>query len=150
MAVAILPDLDVLAFSAGIPYGSEFGHRGFSHSLPFAAFLAMMGVVFHRKFGATALRTCVFLFVACASHGVLDAFTNGGSGIAFLWPFTAERFFAPVTPIEVSPIGLGRFLSARGATVFASELLWVWLPCLVAMLAMLGVRRVCGTSRATR
>ena len=29
---SILPDFDVVAFSLGIPYEDEFGHRGFSHS----------------------------------------------------------------------------------------------------------------------
>jgi inner membrane protein len=33
LGLGLLPDLDVLAFSFGIPYGSRFGHRGFSHSL---------------------------------------------------------------------------------------------------------------------
>lgn len=144
MAAAIVPDLDVIAFHFGVPYGSEFGHRGFSHSLAFAALTAILGVIFYRGLKATAMQAFWFIFLACASHGVLDAFTDGGSGIAFLWPFTTERYFAPVTPIEVSPIGLQRFLSARGASVFASELLWVWLPCGALMVALLAVRRVRG------
>jgi inner membrane protein len=28
----------------------------------------------------------------------------------------------------VSPIGLGRFFTARGLAVLGSELLWIWLP----------------------
>jgi len=28
-------------------------------------------------------------------HGLLDMITNGGKGVAFLWPFTSERFFFP-------------------------------------------------------
>jgi inner membrane protein len=91
--------------------------------------------------GSTPLSTFLFLFFAMASHGLLDACTNGGSGIALLWPFTDTRYFAPFTPIEVSPIGLARFLSTRGAAVMASELLWVWLPCIVLALALLTARR---------
>ena len=34
---AMLPDLDVIAFFFGIPYGDMFGHRGFTHSFFFAA-----------------------------------------------------------------------------------------------------------------
>jgi inner membrane protein len=132
----------VVAFQFGIPYGSEFGHRGFSHSLAFAALMAIVVAIFHRGLQATAMQAFWFVFLACASHGVLDALTDGGSGIAFLWPFTTERYFAPVTPIEVSPIGLQRFLSARGASVFASELLWVWLPCAALMVGLLAVRRM--------
>jgi inner membrane protein len=38
---AVVPDLDVVSFHLGLPYGHMLGHRGLSHSLPFAAaFLA--------------------------------------------------------------------------------------------------------------
>ena len=48
-------------------------------------------------------RTLVFLlFVAMASHGVLDALTDGGRGVGFLIPFSSERFFFPWRPIPVS------------------------------------------------
>lgn len=141
MAAAILPDLDVIAFQFDIPYGSEFGHRGFSHSPAAAAILALAMAFAHRTLQAGFGRAFLFLLFAGASHGLLDAFTNGGSGIALLWPFSTERFFAPVTPIEVSPIGISRFLTARGGAVFASELLWVWLPCAAIALAMIAVRR---------
>lgn len=141
MAVAILPDLDVAAFQFGIPYGSPYGHRGFSHSLAIAAIVALAGAFAVPVFRTAFLTAFLFLFAAGASHGVLDAFTNGGSGIAFLWPFSAERYFAPVTPIEVSPIGASRFFTARGAAVFASEFFWVWLPCAALAAASMALRR---------
>jgi inner membrane protein len=65
--------------------------------------------------------------VVTASHGVLDAMTDGGSGVAFWAPFDDGRYFLPWRPIPVSPIGRG-FFTARGAAVFESELLLVWLP----------------------
>ena len=34
---ALAPDLDVVAFSLGVPYEHPLGHRGLWHSLPFAA-----------------------------------------------------------------------------------------------------------------
>jgi inner membrane protein len=37
---AVLPDVDVIGFEFGIPYGDFWGHRGFTHSLVFAAVLA--------------------------------------------------------------------------------------------------------------
>jgi inner membrane protein len=40
--VAIVPDLDVIAFSLGIPYAHPLGHRGFSHSLLFAGVLSFL------------------------------------------------------------------------------------------------------------
>ena len=139
---SMLPDLDVLGFRFGIAYGSEFGHRGFSHSLLFALAVALTGSVFYRFFHSSAMRVLSFLFVATASHGILDAFTNGGHGIEFLWPFSSERFFAPFQVIQVSPIGLSRFLSERGLAVLRSEAIWVWLPCLALGAMLWGARRV--------
>ena len=127
IVLSILPDLDVLAFRFGISYSSDVGHRGFSHSLTFAAVTALLGASLFRD-GFT--KAFWFLFAASASHGIYDAFTNGGLGIAHFWPLSAERFFAPIQPIEVSPLSLARFLSQRGVAVLVSEIWWVWLPCL--------------------
>lgn len=130
--VSLLPDLDVFAFRLGIPYDAGLGHRGFSHSLAFAALTALAGTLFHRRLGAGRRFTFLFLFACAASHCLFDAFTNGGLGVALLWPFTDARFFFPVRMIEVSPLGFSRFLSARGLEVLASEFVWVWLPLLAA------------------
>jgi len=127
---SIVPDLDVIALRFGVSYASEFGHRGFSHSLLFAALVALLGACAWRLYPTNFRRAGWFLFIATASHGVLDAFTNGGFGVAFLWPWSHQRFFFGPQVIEVSPLTLSRFLSERGAAVLASELLWVWLPCL--------------------
>ena len=83
-------------------------------------------------------RWTVFLFTAfaCMSHGLLDALTNGGLGVGFFAPFNGERYFAPWTPIEVSPIG-ARFFSARGLAVLRSEVMTIWLPC--GLLTLLGI-----------
>jgi inner membrane protein len=138
-----LPDLDVIALSWGVPYGSALGHRGFSHSLCAAAAVALTGAALSRSLRAGAGRSVLFLFVAMASHGILDAFTDGGRGVALLWPVSAERFFAPAAlrVLEASPIGLTRFLSARGITVLESELRWIWLPALALGLILIGARR---------
>jgi len=37
---SVVPDLDVIGFRFGIHYGDFWGHRGFTHSLVFAALLA--------------------------------------------------------------------------------------------------------------
>ena len=44
--LALLPDADVIAFVFRIPYSAPWGHRGASHSLVFAALvaLALLGV----------------------------------------------------------------------------------------------------------
>lgn len=141
VTASIIPDLDVLAFRIGIPYASAFGHRGFSHSLLLALVIAVVGAALARYLSSTPKRTFCFLFVAVASHGILDALTNGGLGVAFLWPFSNERFFAPVQPIEVAPLRLSRFLSPRGLSVLWSEVLWVWFPLLAAALGAIAARR---------
>jgi inner membrane protein len=73
---------------------------------------------------------------------VLDALTNGGLGIAFLSPLDSARYFAPWTPIEVSPIGIENFFSRWGLAVLRSEALYVGLPCLALVLASAAVRRL--------
>ena len=148
---AVLPDADVVTFYLGIPYSAGLGHRGFSHSLMFAAGVALAGAAAHRALRAGFAGAFWFLFAATASHGVLDAFTDGGLGVAFLWPFTATRYWAPETlrVIEVSPIAVRRFLSSRGLTVLASEARWIW-PSAVALAVLLYVvRRALARERTT-
>ncbi len=125
---AMLPDADVLGFGLGIPYGDLFGHRGFTHSLFFAGVVAMgvTGLLRSKVHGRDLVRVFVCVFAATVSHGLLDAFTNGGLGVAFLAPFEGARYFFPVRPILVSPIGLTAFLTRRGLSVLASEMVWVW------------------------
>ena len=129
-AVAVLPDLDALSFGLGIPYEHPLGHRGFSHSLLFAAILAAMVARFAFKSVAPWSRPwwSLFsvLFVATASHGILDSLTDGGLGVGFLIPFSSERFFAPVRPLPVSPIGIDGSVLA----ILPVEVLYIWLPLL--------------------
>jgi inner membrane protein len=128
---AALPDIDVIGFGIGVPYGSFWGHRGFTHSIVFAAMLAALVIAsFYRHgIGDTGpWLTFVVLFIATAGHGLLDALTDGGYGAALLAPFRNERFFFPCTPIRVSPIGIASFFTHRGWVVLQSEMLWVWLP----------------------
>jgi inner membrane protein len=139
---SMLPDADVVAFVLGIPYADAFGHRGASHSLTFAAFIATAGTLLHRRLHAGALRAWIWLFACAASHPLLHAFTDGGLGVALFWPWSDLRLFAPWRPIEVSPIGAG-FFGPRGLEVLWAELRWVWLP--VAVLAAFGH----GARRAT-
>ena len=127
---SMVPDLDVLGFGLGIRYGDPLGHRGFTHSLFFVAVWALLVTVV--LFFKPAHRSrwpgiWLFLFLATASHGLLDALTDGGLGVAFFAPFDNARYFFPWNPISVSPIG-ARFFSPRGLAVLASEALWIWLP----------------------
>ena len=128
---AALPDLDVVAFRFGIPYDHMLGHRGLTHSIAFAAVLAVLVVAVCFRRSGHRLALWAYVTAATASHGVLDALTDGGRGVAFLAPFSGRRFFFPWRPIEVAPIGVGRFFSERGLAVLASEIVWVWGPALV-------------------
>ncbi len=152
IVASMLPDVDVIAFRLGIPYSAELGHRGFTHSLVFALILAIVGGLGHRLLHARFAPAAGFLFLAVASHALLDALTNGGLGVALLWPFSSERFFAPFRPIQVAPISVRRLLSPRGLAVLASELEYVWLPCALvgALLASGRLRRREHATRVTR
>lgn len=123
---AAAPDLDVLAFPFGIPYEHPLGHRGLSHSIPFAAISAAAVAWIAAR--SLWRRAWLYLFLSTASHGVLDAFTNGGRGVALFSPLDQTRYFFPFRPIEVSPLSVEAFVSERGLAILGNELLWVWLP----------------------
>ncbi|MDY8138208.1 subclass B1 metallo-beta-lactamase [Aquimarina sp. 2201CG5-10] len=128
---AILPDADVISFAFGIPYEDFWGHRGFSHSLVFALLLGIVitFLFYNRKFFSKTGFILILYFMVCtASHGVLDAMTTGGLGIAFFSPFDDTRYFFPWRPIQVSPIGASKFFSKWGIKVLLSELIWIGIP----------------------
>ena len=110
--LAMLPDADVIGFGLGIPYGSKLGHRGFTHSLVFALASAGVGLAFarwqlrRRGHAAPGLLAFLLLFLAAASHPLLDMLTDGGLGVALFAPFTWGRYFFPLRPIPVSAIGV--------------------------------------------
>ena len=126
---AVLPDADVVGFSFGLR-GSVLGHRGLSHSLLFALAVALLVVrlAFRKARPFKPAWLVLYFFAVTASHGLLDALTDGGPGVAFFAPFDATRYFFPWRPIEVSPLSLDRFFGPRGAEVMKSEVVWVWIP----------------------
>lgn len=140
-ACSVIPDIDVIAFHFGIPYQSQWGHRGFTHSVVFALVLAVLLTGFHRRLCSKRWTVFWFCFLSCVSHALLDAMTNGGLGVALYWPFSLERLFFPFRPIQVSPIGVGRFFTAKGLAVIVSELIWVLLPALIIGILGALVRR---------
>lgn len=125
IALAILPDADVIGFKFDIAYADAWGHRGATHSLMMAIMVAALATMALRP--ARWMLVWLFLFISMVSHGLLDTLTSGGLGAALLWPFSQQRFFAPIQPIRVSPIGAG-FFSERGLVVILSELRLIWLP----------------------
>lgn len=126
MALAVLPDLDVLGLLLGVPYESFFGHRGFFHS-PFFAMVCglFVAALVHSAGRRTALCLGLTTFAVMTSHALLDALTTGGQGVMMFYPFSSERFFFDWRPIVVSPIGLRAFFSGWGLRVMLSELPWL-------------------------
>ena len=97
--------------------------------------LAIFAALFAPELRTKRMTAFIFIFVATASHGLLDMFTNGGLGVALFWPFTDARYFFPLRAIDVSPIGLHGFLGPAGIRALKSELLWIWLPAIILGIA---------------
>ena len=141
-ALAAAPDIDVVAFAFGIPYLDPVGHRGFSHSLPLAAFVGALSVPLWRRAGTERSAFAgVLTFLALASHGLLDTFTDAGEGVGLLIPFENGRYFAPWRPIRTSPLDPARFFDGRGLAVLSNEAFWVGLPSLVFLTVAALVKR---------
>ena len=144
IAASMLPDADVILFRFGATYDEIWSHRGFSHSLGFAIFLGFIAAFLLRRL-APPLVSFAFVMLSGASHGLLDMLTNGGHGIAYLWPLMDQRYFFDWRPIQVSPLAPVRFAS-KAAAVAKSEALWIWLPATVVGLAL----RASPPGRSTR
>lgn len=149
---SVVPDLDVIGFHNGIQYGDLWGHRGLTHSFLFAAILSGLLVGWGYRRRSTAARWGLFLyfFLCTASHGLLDAMTDGGLGVAFFSPFDQTRYFLPVRPVVVSPIGVNAFISVDGLRVLVSEAIWIWFPCSAAFLALRAAQHSRSVSRRSR
>lgn len=134
---SVAPDVDVVCTRFGIEYSEMLGHRGLTHSFLFAGVLSSLVVLlaFRRPFeGINRGALLAFFFLATVSHSVLDAMVDGTLGVAFLAPFSAERYFLPWRPIVSSPIGWS-FFSSAGATTIINEFIWLWAPSLIVIFA---------------
>jgi inner membrane protein len=140
VSCSAVADIDVLGFRMGVHYGDLWGHRGMTHSLLFAAVIAAGIAVSWRSMAGERWKLVLLLFLITASHGILDALTNGGLGVAFFSPFNPRRYFFPWRPIQVSPIGLSALFSARLMRILGSEIPWIWTPSLILAGAIWGWR----------
>jgi inner membrane protein len=124
--LSLLPDVDVIGMAYGVPYGAPWGHRGATHSLFMAGLLGLAFAVVVRCRKRRFVKTALVAAAVAGSHGLLDAMTDGGKGVALLWPFLTRRYFLPWRPIPVAPIGV-ELLSVEGLEVVSWELI-VFLP----------------------
>jgi inner membrane protein len=122
--LAVFPDVDVFSSAA---YGALLGHRGFTHSLIFALWMAFfVASLTFRLLRADLWALTGVFFLAAASHGLLDALTRGGEAIPFFWPATGQRY-GNWGPIPVSDLAL-EIPDPRRSRALRSELMWVWVP----------------------
>ena len=130
-----IPDLDVISFKLGIPYGHVLGHRGFSHSILFGIIWGFLMTMLYKKLVGVSVSIWLFIIFSLVtiSHGVLDAMTTGGKGIGFFIPFIDDRYFMPWRFIKVSPLSIDRFFSDWGIKVLGSELLYIGIPCAIVL-----------------
>ncbi|HYO62544.1 MAG TPA: metal-dependent hydrolase [Pyrinomonadaceae bacterium] len=69
--------------------GDKSWHRGFTHSLPFAALLTLALLLL---FGLPRARAALAYGLAYASHALLDfTFAKHGGGVELFWPFSDSR-----------------------------------------------------------
>ena len=145
---SVLPDIDIIGYYWGIRYADVFGHRGFFHSLTFAAMTGLLVVILafpalprfsKRWWGMTA-----FFFLVTASHGLLDAMTDKGMGVGFFIPFDNTRYFMPWRPINAFPMRISRFFSHAGIEVLAMEIIWIWVPVALGVLLVRWLRKPAG------
>lgn len=104
---AVIPDLDAIGRLAG---GGDVawlgGHRGFTHSLTFAALaggVAAIAATLNPRWRGHRLRFGLFVGVVVAAHGGLDAFTSIGaatSPVQFFSPFSTQGYVSPWLPIH--------------------------------------------------
>jgi len=91
----LLPDLDVLA---AFVFGSfaRF-HNNFSHSLTICTVAPVLLALPLKALTKLNLSTSFALILTCCySHIVIDLFTMG-RGVMLFWPFSIQRFHAPVS-----------------------------------------------------
>jgi inner membrane protein len=138
---SMLPDIDTIGFKLGVPYAADWGHRGATHSIVFALAVALIAGLFAKQLNSKFFITCLMVFLATISHGLLDMCTNGGLGVALYWPISTERLFFDFHPIKVSSIGITNFFTQRSISVLKSEFFWVVLPSIVWLLVLRGLRK---------
>jgi inner membrane protein len=110
VALAMLPDSDLLPVWLGVRDHGLCGHRGILHTPLFAIAVGLTAFLICRARGSSrAIRAGLVATLLVASHGLLDAMAQDGRGILFAWPFSEQRFHLPWRWIPDAPTGLRLF-----------------------------------------
>jgi inner membrane protein len=127
---SIVPDLDLIGrlFPNREVEALLGGHRGLTHSAPFAVLLGLLiTLVAFRGPPWTAYRRQLWRYFTAAtlSHGLVDCLTTYGPGVALLAPLSWIRWKAPW-----QPLGRGACRGPLDCLVqgLSGELLWLGLP----------------------
>lgn len=128
VACAVAPDLDWFSDFLGVAAESSLAHRGLSHSLLAALLIATAAMLIGLRPHLRSPRHWACMLTAAFSHSLLDAFTFGGTGVAFLLPFSNARFVGAWQPIFVSPIPLSGKLFNWLLFSLGTELVWIGIP----------------------
>ena len=134
-ACALAPDLDWFTGFLHLADGNHLSHRGMSHSLLAAVALATAAMVLGFRPHLRSPRHWACMLSAALSHSLLDACTFGGTGVAFLLPFSETRFVCVWQPIFVSPIPLSGKLLDWLLFSLGTELVWIGIPALLVLSA---------------
>jgi inner membrane protein len=123
-----------------LPYGHALTHRGVTHSLAAAALIAISAMLLGLRAHLRSPRIWLCMFAAAFSHGLLDACTLGGVGVAAFWPLSHARYVCVWQPIGVSPIPLSAGLFTRFLAALWTEAVWIGLPALLLVTATRAAR----------
>lgn len=123
--LANAPDLDFLLV---FTLNSKAWHRGFTHSLVFAACVCLFFVL---TLGTRRLRDALAYGLAYASHAILDFLTTkAGGGVELFWPFSADRLGLRWLGLSELPSRLPPLDILKGLTVELA----IFAPVLLAVL----------------
>ena len=141
--LAVAPDLDWFVSFLDFHKNHILNHRGVAHCLFGAVLLATFTllIAFRRNQRGGQLWLCLTL--AALSHGLMDACTAGGVGVALFMPFSDSRWACIWQPIHVAPLPLGREDCYLFLASLRTEAFWIGLPAL-ALVAWTRIREQVG------
>ena len=128
--LAALPDFDTILMGI-FGHESIFRHRGFMHSVFFAALAGICAAyLFKLKKWIEPrhfMKLAILFFIVTFSHPCLDGFSTGWKyGVGYLAPFDNTRYFLWMTPLPLAPLSPEHLFSQRGINLFLIEMSMLW------------------------